>query len=325
MSRLGKPVVEALPDITWARVERNLWSALDEGAVAAPTPPPATTRRWTRYALGAGLALSAAAALFFLWPAGGSRSHDLPSRVATADAPTTVSFGDAEITVASQSTMVLAGTPNRGVDIVLEKGSATFAVAPRQGRPPFIVHAGVVDIRVVGTRFTVARSGDAARVDVTHGEVEVVAHGRRELVPAGGSWDSSRDREASTRRSATDVNPDDVAAVRTLQDPAELEADASVPEPRTAPVPKIDPKAAYEAAASLEPSDPTAALAAYRKIARSSGPWAANALYAAARLADQEGQSDLALALARQYAKRFPSGANAADAARLVNRLEGAQ
>lgn len=88
--------------------------------------------------------------------------------------------------------------------------------------------------------------------------------------------------------------------------------------------PKVEPKAAYEAAASLEPSDPAAALAAYRKLARTSGPWASNALYAAARLADQEGQSALALTLARQYAKRFPSGANAADAARLVHRLEGA-
>jgi hypothetical protein len=325
MSRLGKPVVESLPDITWARVERNLWSALDEGAVAAPTPPPGTPRRWTRYALGAGLALAAAAALFFLWPGGGFRSHDLPSRVATAEAPTTVSFGDAEITVASQSTMVLAGTPNSGVDIVLEKGSATFAVAPRQGRPPFIVHAGVVDIRVVGTRFTVARSGDAARVDVTHGEVEVVAHGRRELVRAGGSWESNRDDVAAVRGLPEPAEPAEPQEPELPELDADLESDASVTEPRTAPVPRIEPKAAYEAAASLEPSDPTAALAAYRKIARSSGPWAANALYAAARLADQEGQSDLALTLARQYAKRFPNGANAADAARLVTRLQGAQ
>ncbi|HUQ04934.1 MAG TPA: FecR domain-containing protein [Kofleriaceae bacterium] len=331
MSRLGPPVVEALPDISWARVERNLWSALDEGtAAASASAPPATTRRWSRYALGAGVALAAAAALVFLWlwPDGRARSHDLPSRVATHEAPTTVSFGDAEITVASQSTMVLAGTPNRGVDIVLEKGSATFAVAPREGRPPFVVHAGVVDIRVVGTRFTVARSGDAARVDVAHGEVEVVAHGRRELVLAGGSWDSSRDWEAATRSSATDTNPDDVTAARTLSEPDAAVVDEPVDEPVVSttpkPAPRVDPKAAYEAAASLEPSDPAAALAAYRKLARGSGPWAANALYAAARLADQEGQSDLARSLARQYAKRFPSGANAADAARLVTRLEGA-
>ncbi|MBZ0235227.1 MAG: FecR family protein, partial [Deltaproteobacteria bacterium] len=265
MSRLGRPSVEVLPDITWARLERNLWAALDEAEVAA-TPPPSSPRRWTRYAIAAGLAVAAAAALLLLWPSGASRSHDLPSRVATAEAATTLSFGDAEITVAPESTVVLAGTPARGVDIVLEEGSAAFAVAPRKGRPPFVVHAGAVDIRVVGTRFTVTRSGDAARVEVTHGEVEVVAHGRRELLLAGGSWDSSRDWEAATRSSATVANPGDVAAARTLsEDPVDASAEEPAIEPAiepSKPRPVIDAKAAYEAAATLEPADPTAALAA---------------------------------------------------------------
>jgi transmembrane sensor len=324
---MSRPPVETLSDITWARVERDLWTALDENEVVPitrVTPPP---RRWPRYVAGAALVAAAAAALVVLWPNGKPATHDLPSRVATAASPTTVSFGDAEIEVAPQSTMMLAGTPARGVDIMLEDGSATFAVAPRKGRPAFVVHAGAADIKVVGTKFTVTRSGDIVRVVVAHGEVEVVAHGRRELLLAGDSWDSSRDWEAAPGSSATVTNPGDVAATRTLHDEGgAVVGSAPAPEretpARVAPV--VDPKAAYEAAASLEPSDPTAALAAYRKLARSSGPWAANALYAAARLADQEGDIDLALVLARQYAKRFPSGANAADAARLAKRLEGA-
>lgn len=85
----------------------------------------------------------------------------------------------------------------------------------------------------------------------------------------------------------------------------------------------IDPKAAYEAAAGLEPTDPAAALLAYRTLARGTGPWAANALYAAARLADQSDHA-LALELARQYQRRFPRGANVGDASQLINRLEGA-
>ncbi len=322
MSRLGPPAIEVLSDITWARVERDLWAALDAAEPATATPPrPSIERRWGRYAIGAGLVAAAALALVFLWPRPPA-THDLPSRVATATAPTTVSFGDAEITVAPQSTMVLAGTPTRGVDIVLEAGSATFAVAPRRGRPPFVVHAGAADIRVVGTRFTVTRSGDAARVDVAHGEVEVVAHGRRERVLAGGSWDSSRSWEAATRSSATVTNPDDVAAARTLVEPEPGSApDAAVePAPRVVR-PAVDPRAAYEAAAALEPSDAAAALAAYRTIARGAGPWAANALYAAARLADRDGDHALALTLARQYTNRFPRGANAGDASRLITRL----
>lgn len=348
---LGAPPVEALSDITWARVERDLWAAVDRGeaapadapaeAATASTParslplPPRRRAVWP-YAGAAALVAAAAALIFFLWPSHrqvAAPQHDLPSRVATAAAPTTVSFGDAEITVAPESTLVLAGTPANGVEIILERGSARFAVSPRRGRPPFVVHAGAIDVRVVGTVFTVARSGDAARVDVTHGEVEVVGHGRRVRVHAGGSWDSSRDREAATGSSTASINPDDVAAARTFpEDPvADVPAIAESVRPPRSAVPQVpgavvvpvDPKQAYEAAAALEPVDTAAAIAAYRKLARRNGPWSANALYAAARLAESYDRN-LALQLARQYGRRFPSGANAADAAELARRLTGA-
>jgi hypothetical protein len=313
--------VEALPDIAWARIERDLWTALDAAGDAPMVVTPPARRRWLPIAGAGALVAAAAVALLVLWPTSAPHGGhgDLPSRVATAAAPTTVSFGDAEIVAAPHSTLVMSGTPSRGVDIVLEHGSATFAVAPRAGRPPFVVHAGAVDIRVVGTRFTVARSGDAARVDVAHGEVEVVAHGRRELLLAGGSWDSSRDWEAAIRSSATVANPDDVAAAQPLADEPPLPPEIPAAPAAKAPLP--DPKAAYEAAAGLEPGEPARALAAYRRIARGGGAWAANALYAAARLADQMGDHALALSLAHQYARRFPAGANADDAARLVERL----
>ena len=325
MSRIGPPPVDALPDITWARVERDLWAALDRAPVeAAAAAPIAAPRTWPRVAVAGALIAAAALVAFLVWPRDGAQHGDLPSRVATGPAPTTVSFGDAEITVAPQSTMVLAGTPARGVDIVLEAGSATFAVAPRHHRPPFVVHAGAVDVRVVGTRFTVTRSGDSARVEVAEGAVEVVAHGHREHLLAGSSWDSSRGWEAAIRSSATITDPDDVAAARTLADDGPVTAPPPVAAPPPVTAPEPDPRTAYEAAATLEPTDPTAALAAYRQLARGRGPWAANALYAAARLADQEGDAALALTLASQYGERFRDGANAGDAARLVTHLEGA-
>jgi hypothetical protein len=320
----NRPPVEMLSDIAWARVERELWTALDqEPAAPAPAAGPAragvTPRAWLRYAFPAALVAAAAAVLFMVWPRSTGRVHsDLPSRVATAAAPTTVSFGDAEITVAPESTMMLTGAPARGVAIVLERGSARFAVSPRQGRPPFVVHAGAVDVRVIGTEFTVARSGDAARVEVTHGEVEVVAHGRRAYVRAGETWDSSRDREAATRSSAAISNPGDVAAARTLTDEPAPAVKAAEPDPEPEPV---DPRAAYEAAAAMEPTDPAAALAAYRQLARGRGPWSANALYAAARLAETTDPS-LALSLAKQYQRRFPRGANVEDAAAMTARLD---
>jgi TolA-binding protein len=85
-----------------------------------------------------------------------------------------------------------------------------------------------------------------------------------------------------------------------------------------------DPRAAFEAAAALESSDPAAALRAYRALARGTGPWSANALYAAARLALDGGDRALARRLARAYLDRFPRGGNAADAAALLSRTQGA-
>jgi hypothetical protein len=93
---------------------------------------------------------------------------------------------------------------------------------------------------------------------------------------------------------------------------------AAEPDPEPEPV---DPRAAYEAAAAMEPTDPAAALAAYRQLARGRGPWSANALYAAARLAETTDPS-LALSLAKQYQRRFPRGANVEDAAAMTARLD---
>ncbi|HVV81766.1 MAG TPA: hypothetical protein VHE35_01760 [Kofleriaceae bacterium] len=79
--------------------------------------------------------------------------------------------------------------------------------------------------------------------------------------------------------------------------------------------------ARYDAIAALEPTDPGAALRAYKQLAAGDGPWAANALYAAARLALGQGDRDDARAFAAAYLKRFPRGANARDAQALLDRL----
>ena len=80
----------------------------------------------------------------------------------------------------------------------------------------------------------------------------------------------------------------------------------------------------FESAAALEVRDPLAAFRIYRELASGSGPWAANALFAEARLSAERGQRDAAYALLSAYLERFPNGANAADARALVDRLKGA-
>lgn len=377
-----RPPVDELSDIAWARVERRLWAELDQAPVTASmssAPVAPRGRRWSWVAAAGAVAAAAVLAILVYQVSGRSGSHTLSpsSRVVTASAATEVSYGDATITVAPSSAVLMRGEASRGVAIVLERGAATFAVAPRDGRPPFMVQAGAVEVRVIGTRFTVTRSGDDARVDVAHGKVEVVARGHREVLLAGASWSSDGVREAAAGGSSSTPNPDGVAAAHFSADevplspaapapvppvtapapaPAPPPAELAAPIPRQTPStpaappstpsrrppeppPAVEPTPAtppsppapaasdlrtrFEAAEALESSDPAAALRAYRAVAAGDGAWAANALYAAARLSFTRGDRDLAARFARAYLTRFPRGANATDARRLLARVTG--
>lgn len=77
----------------------------------------------------------------------------------------------------------------------------------------------------------------------------------------------------------------------------------------------------YEAAARLEPARPTAAIALYEKLETGSGSWAANALFAHARLEADLGHRAEAMQLLARYLSRFPTGPNASDARDLAARL----
>jgi transmembrane sensor len=57
--------------------------------------------------------------------------------------------------------------------LVLEGGEASFKVAKDPSRP-FIVHAGQVSVRAVGTEFNVRRAADSTEVAVSEGVVDVV-------------------------------------------------------------------------------------------------------------------------------------------------------
>ena len=76
----------------------------------------------------------------------------------------------------------------------------------------------------------------------------------------------------------------------------------------------------YDRLAALEPRSPEAALAGYLVLARGTGHWADLALFAAARLAHDR-HDRRARTLLDIYLQRFPDGANAADARKLLARL----
>ena len=78
----------------------------------------------------------------------------------------------------------------------------------------------------------------------------------------------------------------------------------------------------YERLARLESRDAAAAIAGYLALSRGNGPWAANALYAAGRLAADQRDPRAATFLSI-YLRRFPNGANSVDARDLLARLKG--
>ncbi len=355
--RLGPPPVDAMSDVEWARVERGLFARLETGtAVRQRAGTHGDGGLLGRRALWLAIpALAAAAAtLVFMNLRGDAPTRDAvadrddvePSRVVAGSAPSAVSFGDAHIELAATTAIVMQrehGAPS----VLVERGTANFAVAPRAQRPPFIVRAGDTVVRVIGTRFEVARSDERVTVGVEHGIVEVQFRGRIQRVAAGQTWSSDRPETTGPlalvmQHSATGAATADASAVTTSSDtasaneiemPTEPVSDVTAGEtsrkdrktPAAPPKPAADGDAdrvKYEQLAAIEARQPDKALAGYLELSRGRTTWAAVALYAAGRLAADR-HDRRAATLLFIYLRRFPNGANAEDARRLIERLEG--
>lgn len=201
--RLGPPPVEGLSDVAWARVEKNVFQRLGEGTITHAAAArelrgklPSTEKRgWLWLAIPAAAAAAAAVVFFSLHappPSGqvaATGGDDEPSRVVAGEAQTSVSFGDAHITLDAHSALVMDRAAARPTAL-LEHGAATFAIAPRGDRPPFVVLAGDLQVRVIGTRFRVVREGEHSEVSVDHGTVEVTFRGSDVRVGAHQHWTS---------------------------------------------------------------------------------------------------------------------------------------
>ncbi len=330
-------VVEPLSEARWGRVERSLFAKLDEEGEAAAKSKTLLGKAWSS-PWRAMAALAAAAG--FAAAAGGAVSHGLwrpspavlASHIATGTAGSHVALAAAALDVGPDSDLDVSGDDDRGVLVVLDRGRVECEVTPRQGRAPFVVQAGDVRVRVVGTQFAVTRDSDGVSVDVTRGVVEVESHGEVQQVRAGGHWPTETPAPGSpavdpgvteavtsasahpVRTSAPPAGPR-ASALREARPPASDETSA-VQAPRPAPTPEDR----YEAAARVEATDPDAALAIYGDLSRGSDAWSANALFAAARLELDRGHRARARRLLEQYLGRFPRGANAVDARDLLEK-----
>ena len=98
-----------------------------------------------------------------------------------------VPLNDGSIAAVNTSTRLSIDMGDRIRNIRLDRGEAWFQVAKDHTRP-FVVAAGEIRVRAVGTAFSVQRRDDGADVQVTEGTVEVWTVGReseRRLVSAG--------------------------------------------------------------------------------------------------------------------------------------------
>ncbi|MBS1121721.1 MAG: anti-FecI sigma factor, FecR [Deltaproteobacteria bacterium] len=337
--RLGPPPVEPLSDLSWARVERGLWTRMDSDPTRVVSV--ARSRPWLWAAVPA-LAFAALALVLF---GRGSESPDAgstgqadgqPMRVVSGAASSAVMFGDAHVTLDADSAVVMSRDLEKQ-SALLEHGAAWFSIAPRGSRPPFVVVAGDTVVRVIGTRFRVARSDERATVEVDHGIVEVQYRGGTVQLRAGQRWTSQQpsqvvaaepavvetatvdepvvDSKPATRRSDTrrgDTRRTEPSDVKAKSTDAHL-LDSEQPEIA---------RTQYERMQALEVRDPAAALAGYLALSRGTTRWAEVALFAASRLAADR-HDTRAEGLLKNYLQRFPAGANVDDARELLAHLKG--
>jgi len=335
--------VEPWSDGHWSRVERELFEQLDASAPVREERRPRHSRR----VLVGGLAVAAAAALVFaVRPAGFLRSNDR-LRVATSDSASEVTVGESSLIVAPKSLVMVSGDDERGIDVVLDRGAVTCEVAPRKGRPPFVVDAGEVRVRVMGTRFTVARDASAIAVTVDHGVVEVSASGQVTVLHDGERWPGAGANAGAGAGAGANAGAgagagvDAPPAVKAVEPQGagaahpKMAQGASAPatRPSTADVgavansaptttPPPSPQEAYESAARIEKTRPDDAAALYRGVIAGGTSWSSSALFALARLEADRGHRDRAQRLLNDYLTRYPRGLNADDARVLLQRMQ---
>jgi transmembrane sensor len=158
------------PEVTESRVTRQ-WSSIERRLPRRPT----AARGPIWYAGVAMMPLLAAGLYWF-----SARSTPVPTTgtvIESASTPVTVTLRDGStLALDAQTRLRLLRDEPQDVDVELATGKANFDVTHVSGRA-FRVHAGIVQVKVLGTRFEVAKTprkeGTHIQVAVARGVVEV--------------------------------------------------------------------------------------------------------------------------------------------------------
>jgi hypothetical protein len=316
--------VEPLSEQRWSKIERALFSRLERESEALPSfarPRTSTSSRWWLAAVAA--VAAAAVVVVMLRQPEQHAAIEMPSRITTGADTSHLALSGLAVDVEPDSAVVVGPETPQGILIVVDRGGIVCEVSPRPSGAPVIVQAGAARVRVLGTRFSVTRQGESARVSVEHGVVEVSAHGQTIRVRAGEEWPKAASARTADQLSepasgAEDAQQSAVPAERRAPAPKAPQAGGRGTEDPAAP---STPQAVFERAAALERREPGRASQLYRSLESGSDSWAKNALYARARLEASRGNNADARRLLERYLERFPRGENAEDARAVLNRL----
>jgi transmembrane sensor len=169
-----------------ARLDRA-WGALDALAAWQPAdgarpnpdllarPPARAARRLAWWGACAGAGLAAAVTLFFVWPAAPLPESTSPAvRVVPRPERQTLADGSvAEVNHGGRLELAFDAAERR---VRLREGEVHLTVAKDATRP-FLVEAGGVTVRALGTAFSVRRDRDSVEVIVTEGRVQIESPG----------------------------------------------------------------------------------------------------------------------------------------------------
>lgn len=304
MSLRDRVPVEPLEEERLARIER----AVVAGLPVRPTRP-AWNAGW-RLALPLAVATLVAAAALVVWRGRGGDEEpprvDDPVVVTAAEDGARVDLGDAVITTGAGASFTVT-RPDGGVAVHLARGRIELDVAPREDRPPLVVHADDVEVIVVGTRFTVEWD-DEVTVTVAEGLVRVERGGASKMLAAGETWSEP----ARVAVAVAVAEPEVELRDRTASVPSPPE-----PEPEPVKTPRKPKDRPSKTLVVVDPLDDLrtdirgaeveAPVADYQALAKKTGVEGARGLYGLAYHAEKP------LRLLDSYVRRFPTGENLDD------------
>jgi transmembrane sensor len=150
---------------------RAVWGLLDAAAGhRASAVPPRARRSWPAWlAAGVGLAASLAVAYVAWWP---PVSLGPETEITSSTEVRMQRLSDGTTVYLRPGAEVTVQYTNAERRLLLLRGTAHFDVA-KNAEWPFIVRAGTVEVRAVGTAFNVFLQGEAVEVSVTEGKVKV--------------------------------------------------------------------------------------------------------------------------------------------------------